>query len=135
MCYICCVPKRSKDLLFVRGPTDDGGGVHVVRARPERLEVGTMRPLEDGRPIDGEVVRVNPHPEWPCLYEVETEFTPAKPDAGVPESPPAAKAVAKPLKPAAAARPNGPPQVASDAYRKNWDVIWNRPAKRRPVLN
>jgi hypothetical protein len=130
------VRKKSKDLLLVKGPTEDGAGVHVVRARPERLELGTMRPLEDGRPLDGEVVRVSgPHPDCPFLYEVETEFSTSEATA------PAAPAPAKKASPAPAAtgtateRSAGPPQVASAAYRRNWDAIWNRPTKRGPVLN
>jgi hypothetical protein len=125
------VPKRKKDLLLVKGPTDDGAGVHVVRARPERLELGTMRPLQEGRPIDGEVVRVNPHPECPYLYEVETEFSAQRSEAATnAEEPkaPAAQASAPP-------RGAGPPKVASEAYRRNWDAIWNRQSRRRPVLN
>jgi hypothetical protein len=128
------VPKRKKDLLLVKGPTDDGAGVHVVRARPERLELGTMRPLQEGRPIDGEVVRVNPHPECPFLYEVETEFSTQSSEASAATTtaeepkPPAAKA-------SAPARGAGPPKVASEAYRRNWDAIWNRQSRRGPVLN
>jgi hypothetical protein len=126
------VPKRKKDLLLVKGPTDDGAGVHVVRARPERLELGTMRPLQEGRPIDGEVVRVNPHPECPFIYEVETEFSTQSADA----SAATADQVKAPAEaPSAPARAPGPPKVASEAYRRNWDAIWNRQPKRRPVLN
>jgi hypothetical protein len=126
------VPKKSKDLLLVKGPTDDGAGVHVLRARPERLELGTMRPLEDGRPIDGEVVRVNPHPDCPYVYEVETEFSlPAQAaEAQAAESKPRPK-----LPKAPPARTAGPPQVASEAYRRNWDAIWKRQPKRGQVLN
>src|ERR1044071_3270392 len=104
------VPKKSKDLLLVKGPTEDGAGVHVLRARPERLELGTMRPLEDGRPLDGEVVRVNPHPDCPYVYEVETEFAMprADPPEGKQDVAPAEKAPAAPAPP----RTAGPPQVA-----------------------
>jgi hypothetical protein len=127
------VPKRKKDLLLVKGPTDDGAGVHVIRARQERLELGTMRPLQDGRPIDGEVVKVNPHPEWPFLYEVETEFSTAPSEAPAP--PDAEQSSAPPRKPSAPTRSAGPPKVATEAYRRNWDAIWNRQSRRRPVLN
>jgi hypothetical protein len=128
------VPKRKKDLLLVKGPTDDGAGVHVVRARPERLELGTMRPLEDGRPIEGEVVRVNQHPQCPFVYEVETEFSTQT--SGDQAATPAADAPKVPAaKPAAPSRTAGPPKVASEAYRRNWDAIWNRQSRRRPVLN
>jgi len=107
--------------------------VHVVRARPERLELGTMRPLQDGRPIDGEVVRVNPHPECPLLYEVETEFSTQLSEATATTESEGAKPPA--AKPSAPPRGAGPPKVASEAYRRNWDAIWNRQSRRRPVLN
>ena len=125
--------KRKKDLLLVKGPTDDGGGVHVVRARPERLELGTMRPLQEGRPIDGEVVRVNPHPQCPFLYEVETEFSTRPSETPSATTAEGAKAPAE--KPSDPVRAAGPPKVASEAYRRNWDAIWNRQSRRRPVLN
>lgn len=127
------MPKRKKDLLLVKGPTDDGAGVHVIRARRERLELGTMRPLQDGRPIDGEVVSVNPHPEWPFLYEVETEFSTPSSEASGPAT--ADKPSAPAERPSAPTRAAGPPKVASEAYRRNWDAIWNRQSRRRPVLN
>ena len=130
------MPKKTKDLLLVKGPTEDGTGVRVIRARPERLELGTMKPLQDGRPIDGEVVRVNPHPECPYLYEVETEYS----SQGAEGSDRTGSTADSPRKtegsaPSAPSRNAGPPKVASEAYRRNWDAIWNRQSRRRPVLN
>ena len=116
------VPKKPKDLVLVHSPTDDGAGVNVLRARREGLEVGTMRPLEEGRPIHGEVVKLTPRPEMPMLFDAETEVPAVaasqndKPGSAAPEAERGTSA--------------GPAQVASDTYRKNWDVIWKRPAKR-----
>ncbi len=105
--------RRSKDVVFVGGPTDHGDGVNVIRAREERLEFGTLEPLREGKPIHGEVVRLVPRPELPRVFDVETEV-----DA------PATPALTKSAQ-------AGPAQVASDTYRKNWDAIWSRPAKRQ----
>jgi hypothetical protein len=112
---------KPTDLVLVHSATNDGG-VNVLRARDERLEVGTMRPLEEGRPIRGEVVKLKQRPEMPNLFDVETQFV--SEEAATTDT-------------AAKARPNlpensdsrgatGPAQVASDTYRKNWDTIWKR---------
>ena len=116
------VPKKPKDLVLVHSPTPDGGGVNVLRARKEGLEVGTMRPLEHGRPIHGEVVKLTPRAEMPHLYDVETEFAAPEPQNVAAEG----KQADAPDRGAT----TGPAQVASDSYRRNWDAIWKRPVKR-----
>lgn len=80
----------------------------MLRQRAEQLEVGIVRPLVSGKPIVGEVVRLEPRPEAPRLCDVHVE-------------------VAAPLP----SRPTskGPAQVASAAYRANWDQIWSRPTR------
>jgi hypothetical protein len=118
------VSKKPKDVVLVHGPTPDGAGVNVLRARKEGLELGTMRPLEHGRPIHGEVVKLTPRTEMPMLYDVETTL-PAPEQSGAGTD---AKQAPEALVDRAAA--SGPAQVASDSYRKNWDAIWKRPAKR-----
>lgn len=129
MCYGIHVPSRKpKDLVLIHGRTKDGSGFGVLRARNERLEIGTMRPLEEGKSIHGEVVKLTPRPEMPLLFDAETQYS-------APSGEPAAKTDASP-----AARENasvtgvGPPQVASEAYRKNWDAIWKRPSSKRDKL-
>jgi hypothetical protein len=123
--------QKPKDLVLVHGRTADGNGLNVLRARDQQVEVGTVRPLEEGRPLQGEVVKLTPRPEMPNLYDAETQYQPPKAAnaAGV------GKASDEP--PQSEGRPtnNGPAQVASDAYRKNWDAIWKRPAKRRALPN
>lgn len=110
--------RKTKDLLLVHGPTPDGTGVNVLRAREERLEVGTMHPLAEGRPIHGEVVKLTPRPEMPMLFDVETQV--AAPAPAAKES--SAGDTAAETRGTSA----GPAQVASDAYRRNWDAIWKK---------
>jgi len=97
-----------KDVLLLAHPTEDGRGVHVLRQRAQSLEVGIVRPLVSGKPIVGEVVRLEPRPEMPRLCDVHVEVTTPSPSSSRPTS-------------------KGPAQVASAAYRANWDAIWSRP--------
>ena len=114
--------------MLIHGRTKDGSGLGVLRARDERLEIGTMRPLEEGKPIHGEVVKLTPRPEMPLLFDAETQYAapsgelPAKADAGVEANE------------STSVTGVGPPQVASEAYRKNWDAIWKRPSSKRDKL-
>lgn len=96
--------------------SEDGQGVEVIRKRGERLETGTVRRLEPGKPIHGEVVRLRPRPQAPFLCDVEVEFTP-----------PAARGERETL-----AANSGPAQVATESYRKNWDAVYGR--GRKPSL-
>jgi hypothetical protein len=103
--------KAASDVVVVHGVTDDGKGLKVVRARSGDIETGAVRPLEEGKPILGEVVRLHPRKECPLVCDVEVDLAPAK--------------VSQPADPGR----KGPAQVASDAYRDNWDAIWARPNK------
>ncbi|AKT41556.1 uncharacterized protein CMC5_057630 [Chondromyces crocatus] len=93
-----------KDLLFVHSPSDDGQGLRVIRKREDRLELGEIRALQEGRPVHGEVVRLRQRDEHERLFDVEVMV-----DA-----------------PGTQGR-SGPAQVATDAYRSNWDAIFGRP--------
>lgn len=99
-------PAAKQDVVLLGPPTADGNGVHVLRAREERLEAGELRALEEGRPVTGEVVSLRPREDNPRICDVADSYTP----------PTAAKA-------AAAAR-KGPAQVATDKYRDGWDEIF-----------
>ncbi len=104
--------------MLLGGPTDDGEGVHVLRAREDRLETGEVRPLKEGQPLlSGEVVKLVPRAQSRvCDVEVL-----AKVGAGN-----AAKTPAQ----------VGPAQVATRAYRESWDRIFGEPvAKRQELLN
>lgn len=113
---------KDEDVVLLHGRTDDGEGLRGIRSRPGRLEMAEIRPARDGRPIGkAEVVRLRPRPEMPLLCDVEVQYAPggeAKADSpGTPEH--------ERTKPR-----SGPPRVASDLYRRNWDLIFG--AARRP---
>jgi hypothetical protein len=102
------------DVALVCGVSGDGQGVDVIRKRGDRIETGTVRRLEQGKPIHGEVVRLRQRENMPLVYDVEVEM-PAAQTAPVSSS--------------------GPAQVATDSYRKNWDAIYGRQRKPGSLLN
>jgi hypothetical protein len=102
---------RSRDVALILHPTEDNEGFQILRQRaPDRpLELGTLRPLREGHPIDGEVVTLRPRKDMPLVCDVKVELADPHPDRGTTD---------------------GPPQVATDRYRRGWDAIWGdvRPA-------
>ncbi|MCC6215279.1 MAG: hypothetical protein IT376_10440 [Polyangiaceae bacterium] len=107
------------DALYVHGPTPDGAGKVVLRAREDRLEIGAMRPVRDGQPLHGEVVRLRPRADTERWFDVEVVHAPPALPA------PAAAGAAPPA--ASGARRKGPARVSSDGYRAGWDAIFGRP--------
>ena len=95
----------DKDLALVFGPSEDGKGFNVLRRRAgsPAVEAGTVRPLREGHAITGEVVHLAPRPEAPFLFDCETDQ-----ELSAPRAPSLV----------------GPPQVATDEYRRGWDAIW-----------
>src|SRR6478735_11142585 len=114
----------TPDVALIHGLTPDGGGLKILNARGDRLELGAVRPLREGAPITGEVVTLRPRANFPALCDVETHFKPPEPASDRPES-----------APAAVAQRTGPAQVATDEYRRNWDAIWNRPDAKSKLSN
>jgi hypothetical protein len=110
----------QKDLALVFGPSDDGQGVNMLRRRAdsEVVEAGTLRPLQEGRAITGEVVHLEPRPEAPFLFDCETdqELSTPRPAAPTPAL-------------------SGPPQVATEEYRRGWDAIWGGRRSRSRDVN
>ena len=98
------------------GVSDDGQGVDIIRKRGERIETGTVRRLEQGKPIHGEVVRLRPRDQFPLVCDVEVEVP----------APPGRRR---------RRRRSGPAQVATETYRKNWDAIYGRGRSRARLLN
>lgn len=103
----------SQDVALIHGVTEEGD-LKILRQREDRLELGAVRPLREGAPITGEVVRLTPRKEFPLVCDVTTELkAPAPPtDSAAPPT---------------ALSHKGPPRVTSDRYRDNWDLIWSRP--------
>lgn len=101
------------DVVLVHGVTEDGRGLQVLRQRNDQVETGAIRPLEQGKPIQGEVVSLAPRKEHPLLCDVKVEVP------------------ALATEPRESRSHSGPAQVASDRYRRNWDAIWKNRDKRR----
>ncbi len=95
---------RKQDVVFVHSPLDEGDGYRVIRRREDAIEFGEIRAVEEGRPIHGEMVRLSPRKDHERLFDVE---------------------VLVPRQETAAQR-SGPAQVASTAYRRNWEAIFGQ---------
>ncbi|HEX3774675.1 MAG TPA: hypothetical protein VHV51_09435 [Polyangiaceae bacterium] len=113
----------SPDVALIHGVTSDGG-YRILRARDNRLELGAVRPLREGTPIHGEVVKLKPRENCPVLCDVEVQLK-APEQAGDRQVPAPELNTAR----------SGPAQVATDDYRKNWDAIWSRPAQKEKLAN
>jgi len=102
---------KPRDVALIVDRTEDHEGFQILRQRSadRSVEVGTLRPLREGKPIDGEVVTLKPRRDLPFVYDVKVEL--AQPESR-------------------RATSDGPVQVASDEYRRGWDAIWGR---RRPA--
>lgn len=119
--------ESSKDVVLIGPPTADGEGVHVLRARDERIETGELRALREGKPITGEVVTLKPREGQPRICDV-TESIATRPRAQEPAR------LQQPARlPAPAGPRKGPAQVASEAYRDGWEGIFG--ASRPSTLN
>jgi hypothetical protein len=99
----------SSDIALIHGVTPDGD-LKILRKRNDRIELGGVRPLREGVPITGEVVRLTPRKEFPLLCDVSTEL-------------PAPAALSDVAESGSGAR-KGPAQVATDSYRDNWERIF-----------
>jgi hypothetical protein len=97
--------RKIRDVAMIVDRTDDNEGFQILRRRSENdpVEVGTLRPLREGKPLDGEVVRLKQRRDLPFLYDVKTELAESEPRR---------------------ATSDGPAQVASEDYRRGWDAIW-----------
>jgi hypothetical protein len=108
-----------EDVVLLHGPTEDGEGARVLRARGERFEAGEVRPMREGAPLAprSEVVRLTPRRESPALFDVHVEH----------EVPPVPAETSRPTSKA------GPPQVATREYRESWERTFG--PRRAKALN
>jgi hypothetical protein len=120
---------KSDDIALVCGRTNDGKGLHVLRKRGQNLEAGVVQPLEEGKPLHGELVTLRQRGQTP-LCDVEVHY-----------ATPTANAAPKPAVSATSVGSSDgetrghPAQVASDTYRKNWDTIWKTKVPKKNLLN
>ncbi|MDB5216676.1 MAG: hypothetical protein JWO86_4603 [Myxococcaceae bacterium] len=102
---------KATDVVLLGPPTADGGGVHVLRARDEKVETGELRALQEGRPITGEVVTLSPRKDNPRVCDVTDSYRPPT---------------------SAAAGHKGPANVATEAYRQGWDEVFGKKSSSVP---
>src|SRR3569623_1379769 len=64
----------SGDVALVFGK--DEHGTHILRRRSQNapVEAGVLRPLQSGKPIDGEVISLSPRGDAPLLFDVKSEL-------------------------------------------------------------
>jgi hypothetical protein len=106
--------RAAADVVFVHGPTPTG--VQITRLRDERIETGELRPIKEGQSVLGELVKLSPRADNERLFDVEV----------LAKSPFAASATAsaKSSEAAPAGARKGPPKVATERFRANWDDIF-----------
>lgn len=104
--------KKKEDVALVYGKSAQG--LNVLRKRDDVLETGVIKPLEEGKPIQGEVVQMTQRGSSP-LFDIDVQV----PDPSPNRKPASLKA-------------KGGGQVANETYRKNWDSIWKR---RKPTTD
>lgn len=96
-----------RDLVLVGDRVSESGGYRVLRQRDDKVEVGELRALEEGKSITGEIVRLHPTQTHERVFECETLHDTQAPAALTP----------------------GPRQVATNTYRRNWEQIFGAVAK------
>ena len=98
---------KEEDVVLIHGRSDDGA-LKILRKKGEELSAGELRPVEEGKPLQGDLLRLRPRKEMPLLCDVEEEV-----------KIPRATGTKKPAK------------VASDRYRDGWEKLWGRRARAR----
>jgi hypothetical protein len=119
-------PKKrgSRDVALLYAPTDDGKGARILRSRDGSLEAGEVRPAKEGQPLNGgELVKLDPRPEAPCICDVQVLHEGNRDAEGSSET--RELSIGRPA------------QVATDDYRLNWDRVFGgaKRTKRDGTLN
>jgi hypothetical protein len=111
--------KKRRDAILIQGVSEDGECMAVLRAREDRLEAGILRTVKPGKPVEGELLKLTPRPEFPLVCDVEVELPAGTINAvGGSDRAPGAEGRGRPA------------QVATESYRENWDAIWRKPGKK-----
>jgi hypothetical protein len=99
-------PSSKEDVVFVHGPVEEGDGVRVIRKRNDTIELGEIRPVQEGRPLQGDLVQLKPRKEHDRVFDVEVLMSREE------------------IADKASRAHAGPARVATRAYRQNWDAIF-----------
>ena len=138
--------KPSQDVVLIHGVTDDKKGLRVLRARPEGIELGEVRPIQEGQPLNHDLVRLQPREGTPHICDVHTEFSMSElsqrsPARALPSEKRRSDSAAESAGSESAGsesltkRAKGPAQVATQTYRDGWDAIWASTRKPGTDLN
>ncbi len=112
--------KKREDVVLLAGPTADQRGVMVLRKRDDRVELGEVRPVEQGKSLAGDLVKLVPRANQPRICDVETTFSAEERLAM------AGKAERGTDRMVTRRAHQGPPQVATQRYRDNWSTIYEQ---------
>ena len=93
----------SEDIVLVTGKAERAESWSVLRRRAGNLEAGELRPMVEGQPIVGDIVKLSPREEHALLFDVEVLHATPR---------------------------SGPAQVATQAYRDGWDMIFGGMGKK-----
>ena len=106
-------PKENgshEDVALVYSRSEDGRSFGILRRRSDEIRLGTLRTLEEGKPIHGEIVSLRPRSDSPVLFDVETQHGSIE-----------------------ARNAGGPPKVTTEEYRRGWDSIWSEKSGSRTL--
>lgn len=101
--------KKPIGQVVLLEPPKEGGSRALVVQNGE-VQEGTIGSMKEGQPLNGrEVIQLAPHPQSPVVYNLmeRVSFTPDTEDT-----------------PDSSEDGRGPAQVASPAYRANYDAIF-----------
>lgn len=110
--------EKTEDVVLIHGRSDDGA-LKILRKKGDELSAGELRPMQEGKPIEGDVLKLRPRKDMPLVCDVEEEVKIPK-STGAPTS---------------ASAPKKPAKVASDQYRAGWDKLWGRRRSRASKPN
>ena len=111
----------NRDVVLIHGLSPDGKGLAVLRHRENRVEQALVMPIEQGKPIHGEIVTLKPRREFPLLCDVKVEYSPTDGNKALPSD--------------NRGSTKGPGQIATDEYRANWDRIFQSRTHSDGALN
>ena len=109
----CDDRRPKKDVVFLHSPSEDGKGIRVIRAREDALECAEIRPVVEGEPLKGDLVRLKRRQEHSRLFDVETVFS---------QEPPRQATL------------KGPARVTTHSFREGWDTVFAG-ARKKELLN
>lgn len=125
----------KEDVVLLHSPSEGGDGIRVVRKRDDAIELGELRPMREGQPIHGEVVRLTQRAEGALLFDCEVLVpAAARKEIAREASPEIKEEKPEATEPKGLAH-KGPARVTTDAYRGGWEAIFGKRSGRKDAPN